>query len=39
VARADFLEILRVLSRHRVEFIKVGGLAAIFNRPPIVTVT
>jgi hypothetical protein len=38
VARADFLEILRVLSRHRVEFITVGGMAAVFNGAPIVTV-
>jgi hypothetical protein len=38
VARADFLEILRVLARHQVEFITVGGLAAVFNGAPIITV-
>jgi hypothetical protein len=38
VARADFLDILRVLTRHQVEFITVGGLAAVFNGAPIVTV-
>jgi len=38
VARADFLEILRILTRHQVEFITVGGLAAVFNGAPIITV-
>jgi hypothetical protein len=38
VARADFLDILRVLTLHRVEFITVGGLAAVFNGAPIITV-
>jgi predicted nucleotidyltransferase len=38
VGRADFLDILRVLNRHQVEFITVGGLAAVFNGAPIVTV-
>ena len=38
MARADFLDILRVLTRHKVEFVTVGGLAAVFNGAPIVTV-
>lgn len=38
MARADFAEILRVLHRHEVEFITVGGLAAVFNGAPVVTV-
>jgi hypothetical protein len=38
VGRADFLSILRILTRHQVEFITVGGLAAVFNGAPIVTV-
>jgi predicted nucleotidyltransferase len=38
VARADFSEILRVLRRQEVEFVTVGGLAAVFNGAPIVTV-
>jgi len=38
VARADFAEILRILDRHGVEFITVGGLAAVFNGAPVVTV-
>jgi hypothetical protein len=32
-----FLEILKVLSRHEVEFILVGGLAAIVQGAPIFT--
>jgi hypothetical protein len=35
--RDDFLEILRILPRHEVEFITVGGLAAVFGGAPIVT--
>jgi len=38
VARVDFSEILRVLHRHEVEFVTVGGLAAVFNGAPVVTV-
>jgi hypothetical protein len=38
VAQADFLEILRILTRHQVEFVTVGGLAAVFGGAPIVTV-
>lgn len=38
MARADFLDILRVLTRHRVEFITVAGLAAVFSGAPIVAV-
>ncbi len=38
MARADFLDILRILTRHQVEFVTVGGLAAVFNGAPIVTV-
>lgn len=38
MGRADFLSILRILTRHQVEFITVGGLAAVFNGAPIVTV-
>ena len=32
-----FLEQLRVLIRHRVDFIVVGGVAAVFEGAPIVT--
>jgi predicted nucleotidyltransferase len=38
VARVDFSEILRVLHRHEVEFVTVGGLAAVFNGAPVTTV-
>ncbi len=38
MARVDFSEILRVLHRYEVEFITVGGLAAVFNGAPVVTV-
>lgn len=38
MARADFIDILRALTRHKVEFITVGGLAAVFNGAPIVTI-
>ena len=38
MARVDFSEILRVLQRHQVEFVTVGGLAAVFNGAPIVTI-
>ena len=38
MVRVDFSEILRVLHRHEVEFITVGGLAAVFNGAPVVTV-
>jgi len=37
VSHADFLDILRVLVRHEVEFVVVGGLSAVFNGAPIVT--
>jgi hypothetical protein len=37
VGHADFLDILKVLTRHHVEFITVGGLAAVFSGAPIVT--
>jgi predicted nucleotidyltransferase len=32
-----FVEILRVLARHEVEFIVVGGMAAVFHGAPVVT--
>jgi hypothetical protein len=32
-----FLEILKVLSRHQVEFILVGGVAAILEGAPVST--
>src|SRR6266545_4923433 len=32
-----FIEILKVLSRHEVEYIRVGGLAAIVHGAPVVT--
>ena len=38
MGRADFLGILRILTRHQVQFVTVGGLAAAFNGAPIVTV-
>ena len=38
MARVDFSEILRVLHRHEVEFVTVGGLAAVFNGAPVTTV-
>lgn len=38
MARVDFGEILRVLRNHEVEFVIVGGLAAVFNGAPVVTV-
>jgi hypothetical protein len=38
VTRVDFSEILRVLHRHEVEFVTAGGLAAVFNGAPVVTV-
>ena len=38
MARADFQDILRILTRHQVEFITVGGMAAVFNGAPIITV-
>jgi hypothetical protein len=37
VSRSDFLEILRILVRHDVEFVVVGGLSGVFNGAPIVT--
>jgi len=37
VVRVDFSEILRVLHQHEVEFVTVGGLAAVFNGAPVVT--
>ena len=33
----EFIEILKVLSRHEVEFILVGGLAAIVQGAPVLT--
>jgi hypothetical protein len=36
-AALRFLDILRVLSRHRVEFILVGGVAAILEGAPVST--
>ena len=37
MARVDFSEILRVLHRYDVEYVTVGGLAAVFNGAPVVT--
>jgi predicted nucleotidyltransferase len=33
----DFLEILKVLSRHKVEFIIVGGVCAVLHGAPVTT--
>jgi hypothetical protein len=35
--KSDFLTILRTLVRHRVEFIIVGGVAAVLQGVPITT--
>lgn len=37
MAEPSLIEILRVLSRHQVEFIVVGGMAAVIGGVPIVT--
>jgi hypothetical protein len=33
----DFLEILKVLSRHKVDFIIVGGVCAVLHGAPVST--
>ncbi|MEW6685548.1 MAG: hypothetical protein AB1393_05010 [Candidatus Edwardsbacteria bacterium] len=33
----DFLEILKVLSRHKVDFIVVGGICAVLHGAPVTT--
>ena len=33
----DFLEILRILSDHKVEFIVVGGVCAVLHGAPVAT--
>jgi predicted nucleotidyltransferase len=37
MAEPSLIEILRVLSRHQVEFIVVGGMAAVIGGAPVVT--
>lgn len=37
IPKPDFLEILRILTRHRVEFIVVGGVCAVLNGVPMNT--
>lgn len=34
---ADFLEILRILSKHKVDFIVVGGVCAVLHGAPLAT--
>lgn len=35
--RTDFLRVLRLLAEHRVEFVVVGGIAAVLQGAPIAT--
>ena len=37
MTKPDFLAILRTLARHRVEYIVVGGVAAVLQGAPIST--